>query len=251
MIKAAQLILVSALVFTAAAATAQDDGFTKKFPLASCQFISVGGNPYFKLIPGRQMYYSNAACVAKGKCDQLDENWITTEHDIRRIALPVGNDTRIVNARVVEERETLDGELSEISRNYFANCWPSRDVYYFGEDVDIYKNGKIVSHESSWLTGRHGAMPGIVMPEDGFINGSRYYQEMAPDLALDRSEHKRVGFSMQVPAGKFDNCIEVEETTPLEPDDIGHKVYCRGVGLVKDDDLELTAIFGRTKEEDD
>jgi hypothetical protein len=229
MIKAAQLILVSALVFTAAAATAQDDGFTKKFPLASCQFISVGGNQYFKLIPGRQLYYSNAACVAKGKCDQLDENWITTEHDIKRIALPVGNDTRTVNARVVEERETLDGELSEISRNY--------------------KNGKIVSHESSWLTGRHGAMPGIVMPEDGFINGSRYYQEMAPDLALDRSEHKRVGFSMQVPAGKFDNCIEVEETTPLEPDDIGHKVYCRGVGLVKDDDLELTAIFGRQKDD--
>jgi hypothetical protein len=36
----------------------------------------------------------------------------------------------------------------------------------------------------------------------------------------------------------------VEETTPLEPDDVSKKVYCRDVGLVKDDDLELTAIYG-------
>jgi hypothetical protein len=49
---------------------------------------------------------------------------------------------------------------------------------------------------------------------------------------------------MEVPAGRFNNCLEVEETTPLEPDDVGQKIYCRGVGLVKDDDLELTAIYG-------
>ena len=93
--------------------------------------------------------------------------------------------------------------LEEVSRNYFASCWPSRDVYYFGEDVDIYKNGKVVSHESAWLAGQHGALPGIAMPEDGFIPGSRYYQEIAPGVALDRAEHKRVGFSTQVPAGTF------------------------------------------------
>jgi hypothetical protein len=122
--------------------------------------------------------------------------------------------------------------------------------YYFGEDVDIYENGKVVSHDGAWLAGRHGAMPGIVMPEDGFITGSRYYQEVAPDVALDRSEHKRTGFSVRVPAGKFDNCLEVEETTPLEAD-VGHKTYCRGVGLVKDDDLELTAIYGVPRPDDD
>ena len=221
-----------------------DEQFTQKFPLASCFFLSVGGNAYFPLVPGRQLYYSNSACVAAGKCDELNELWITTERDIKRISLPIGRSTRPVFARVVEERETEGGELVEISKNYFANCFPSRDVYYFGEDVDIYEEGEVVSHDGAWLTGRHGALPGIVMPEDGFIVGSRYFQEVAPGVALDRAEHKRVGFSMQLPAGKFDNCLEVEETTTLEPDDIGRKIYCRGVGLVKDDDLELTAIYG-------
>ena len=27
------------------------------------------------------------------------------------------------------------------------------DVYYFGEDVDNYKNGKVVDYESAWRAG--------------------------------------------------------------------------------------------------
>ena len=251
MIRVTKLTVVAGLFLVATVAGAQGDGFTRKFPLASCRFISIGGNGYFPLVPGQQLYYSNAACVAAGKCDELSELWITTERETKRISLPIGGKTRTFVARVVEERETEDGELVEISRNYFANCWPSRDVYYFGEDVDIYEDGKVVSHEGAWLAGRHGALPGIVMPEDGFITGSRYYQEVAPDVALDRAEHKRTGFAVRVPAGRFDNCLEVEETTLLEPDDIGHKTYCRGVGLVKDEDLELTAIYGSQRPDND
>jgi len=79
MISVTKLAAVSALVLAATVAAAQGDGFTRKFPLASCQFISIGGNGYFPLFPGRQLYYSNAACVAAGKCDELAELWITVE----------------------------------------------------------------------------------------------------------------------------------------------------------------------------
>jgi len=37
----------------------------------------------------------------------------------------------------VEEREEVDGELKEISRNFFAICREHGDVFYFGEEVDI------------------------------------------------------------------------------------------------------------------
>ena len=63
--------------------------------------------------------------------------------------------------------------------------------------------------------------------------------------------HNRTGFAVRVPAGRFDNCLEVEETTPLEPDDISQKTHRRGVGLVKDEDLELTAIYGSPRPDDD
>ena len=135
-----------------------------------------------------------------------------------------------------------DGELTEISRNYFATCLPSRDVYYFGEDVDIYEEGEIVSHEGAWLAGRYGARPGIIMPESAFLLGQRYYQEVAPGVALDRAEHVDSQFELSVPAGNFDDCVEIDESTPLSPGG-SHKVYCEEVGLVIDGDLEAGAVY--------
>jgi hypothetical protein len=239
MTTATRLLVTCSLALLSGYSSAQAE-FTRDFPLASCSFIPARGNPYFPIVPGRQGYFSNAACVAAGKCDSLTELWITMEPDVRRIPL---FDQRPVIARVMEERETENGDLVEISRNFVADCFPSHDVYYFGEEVDIYAGGKIVDHEGAWIAGVHGAKPGILMPEDGFMVGSRYFQELAPGIAMDRAEHKRAGFSMRVPAGKFDDCVEVEETTPLERG-TSTKVYCRGVGLVKDDDVELTAIYG-------
>src|SRR4029079_4714557 len=102
--------------------------------LASCRLRPPRGSVYFPIVPGRQSYFSNAACVASGQCDSLTELWITMEPDIRRIALP-DKRQRPVIARVMEERETENGDLVEVSRNFIADCFPSHDVYYFGEEV--------------------------------------------------------------------------------------------------------------------
>ena len=80
----------------------------------------------------------------------------------------------------MRERETADGELVEISRNYFAICRPSNSVFYFGEDVNIYENGEVVSHEGAWLAGVNGAREGMIMPGTVLI-GARYFQEIAPE----------------------------------------------------------------------
>jgi hypothetical protein len=154
--------------------------------------------------------------------------------------LPVGNDTRTVVARVVEERETLDGELSEISRNYFANCWPSRDVYYFGEDVDIYKNGRVHAHEGAWRHGSNNAHFGLMMPGTPVV-GMRHYQELAPKVAMDRVEIVSISARSTTPAGVFDNCLKARETTPLETFARETKVYARGIGIVEDGSLKLVS----------
>ena len=51
-----------------------------------------------------------------------------------------------------------------------------------------------------------------------------------------------MGFKVEVPAGEFGGCVEVTETTPLEPGEESFKTYCPGIGLVRDDDLELIAV---------
>ena len=52
-----------------------------------------------------------------------------------------------------------------------------------------------------------------------------------------------MGFEVDVPAGTFKNCVEMTETSPLEPGHESLKVYCPNVGMVRDDDLELIKIF--------
>src|SRR5205823_1503651 len=42
-----------------------------------------------------------------------------------------------------------------------------------------------------------------------------------------------------VPAGEFENCVKIKETTPLEADTVEHKVYAPKVGQVIDGGLKL------------
>jgi hypothetical protein len=230
--------LVLALIPAAAAA----GPFTDEFPVETCKFQTTGANPFFILKPGRQLHFSNQACVDAGECDELEELVITVLNQTRVVTLRDDGKTRNITTRVVREVERADGELTEISRNFFAQCTGTQDIYYFGEEVDIFGDGKIVSHEGAWLAGRNRAEPGIIMPGGAFLLGSRYFQEIAPGVALDRAEHIGVDLEVEVPAGEFDDCVKVKETTPLETG-ASFKTYCPGVGLVIDGDSELEGVF--------
>jgi hypothetical protein len=158
-----------------------------------------------------------------------------------QLVITVMNETKIVNGtetRVVEEKETEDGELVEISRNYFAACRPSNDIYYFGEDVDNYENGEITNHEGSWLAGIDNAKAGLIMsgkPELGY----KHYQEIAPGIAEDRAEIISLNETLKTPAGEFANVLKTEETNPLKPEERELKYYAPGIGLIQDETLQL------------
>ena len=59
----------------------------------------------------------------------------------------------------------------------------------------------------------------------------------------DRARHSALGLEIEVPAGVFQNCVEITETSPLEPGEESIKVYCPNVGLVIDEELELIAVY--------
>ncbi len=231
---------------TSAGVFAKDRQFTDEFPIGECTFQTTGGNAYFILTPGRELHYSNQSCVDEGECSELEELVITVTGETRAITLPINGVPTTVTTRIVEERETADGDLVEISRNFFAECAGTGDVYYFGEEVDIYTDGKITSHEGAWLAGTNGALPGIIMPGGAFLLGSRYFQEVAPGVAQDRAEHVAMGLELSLPIGDLDRCVQVVETTPLEKKSVSEKFYCAGVGLVIDGDLELVSVVGST-----
>ena len=147
-------------------------GFTEEFFLEDCNFSTTGSNRYFVLEPGYRLLLTGE-----------DEG---AEVELEITVLDKTKKVDGVTTRVVEERESEDGELVEISRNYFAICEETDSVFYFGEDVDFYENGEIASHEGSWLAGKKGAKAGLIMPGLVLIN-SKYMQEVAPGVAMDLS----------------------------------------------------------------
>jgi len=207
--------------------SADPGGWEAPFTAAPADLATAGENPYFVLKPGYQL-------VLEGK-----ESGVAV-----RLVVTVLNETKKVGGfetRVVEERETRNGALAEVSRNYFAIHKTTRDVFYFGEDVDVYKNGRVISHEGAWLHGTAGARFGLAMPGNP-RPGQRYYQEQAPKVAMDRSEIQAIDARVTTPAGTFDRCVKSEETTPLEPKAREYKAYAPGVGLIKDGTLELVSV---------
>lgn len=235
------LVVLLAVIGLSVTRALDDDGgddeqsgdFTKAFRLQDCTFQAQGSNPYFNLDPGYQLVFEGKQ---NGDAVRLV---ITVLDETETIKLP---DIGAIETRVVEERETLNGEPAETSRNFFAICDKTGDVYYFGEEVDIFESDGKVSHEGAWRAGEPDedglAEPGIVMPGT-FLLGSRYYQELADGIALDRARHVEMGLDMTTPAGKFSQCVRVVETTPLESGK-STKIYCPEVGLVMDGTAKLT-----------
>jgi hypothetical protein len=143
-----------------------------------------------------------------------------------------------VECRVVEDREIKNGRLVELTRDYFAIDSVTNDVYYMGEDVDVYRNGKVVGHGGGWLSGIKGARFGLMLPSSPKVY-QRFYQEQAPGVAMDRIEVLAVDERVTTPAGTFEKCVHVVETSPLEKRLKDHKVYCPAVGMVRDAGMSL------------
>jgi len=219
------LLPVVLLILPACAQNKQEnETFTENFMTEKCTFITEGENPYYILKPGYQLVLEG---VEGGDSVRLV---ITVLYETRM----VGN----IETRVVEENESENGMTKEISRNFLAFCKETGSICYFGEEVDIYKDGKIVKHEGAWLAGGENR-PGILMPGQ-ILLGARYYQEMAPGIAMDRAEILSMDETMQTPAGTFTGVLKVKETTALNATEKEYKYHAPGIGLLKDENLLLT-----------
>lgn len=214
----ALLALLSSLTI-ASALPQNPDGWRDTFPVNKANFTDRGRNTYFILEPGHRLH--------------LKDGQVT-------LTVIVLDETKVVDGvltRVVEERESKNGQLIEVSRNYFAIEKTTNDVYYFGEDVDMYKKGEVVSHEGAWLSGQNGARFGLFIPAKPRI-GDRFYQEFAPKVAMDRAEIVSLTEKVQVPAGTFKNCLRTKESSGIERGSES-KWYAPGVGLIRDADFVL------------
>jgi hypothetical protein len=152
-----------------------------------------------------------------------------------------------VESLVVEDRVFINGELEEVAVDYFAQD-DNGSVYYLGEDVDEYKDGKIISHEGSWLTGKDTPVPGVLFPAHPKV-GAKWRSEDVSKSIGEKDEIVAVGETVTVPAGTFKDCIKVKEI--LADGKTENKFYCKGIGVVRelpsDGDEKLVSHVTKTR----
>src|SRR6266576_2901655 len=110
-------------------------------------FVRHVTNRWFPLKPGTVLVYKGVKDGAR----QTDR--VTVTHRTKAI--------EGVKTTVVHDVATHKGHVLEATHDYYAQD-KQGTVWYFGENTKAYENGH-VSTEGSWMAGRHGAVPGIIM----------------------------------------------------------------------------------------
>ena len=144
----------------------------------------------------------------------------------------------------------LGNRLSERTSDYYAQdrCG---NVWYLGEDTaELDRHGRVKTREGSWLSGRTGAQPGVIMQAQPEL-GRRFRQEWLAGHAEDQFRAVSLSARVKVPFGSFRHVLRTEETSPLEPRVLDNKFYARGVGQVVErtvrggrEELRLVEILG-------
>jgi hypothetical protein len=174
-------------------------------------------NPYWPMAPG--------------------DKWVYRETDSgteQRVEVTVTNQTKQIangiEARVVHDVVTEDGQLVEVTDDWYAQD-KAGNVWYLGEDTAEYENGKVTTRSGSFEAGVDGAQAGVIMPADP-KDGMAYRQEYYKGEAEDKAEVLSTDEQVEVPFGYFQGALMTKDLVPLEPKVSEYKLYARDVGPV-------------------
>jgi hypothetical protein len=186
--------------------------------LDPAEFTTKIDNPYWPMSPGSKWVYRET----------------DTQGTHEKAVVEVTNKTKTiangVEARVIRDTVTENGTPVEVTDDWYAQD-SAGSVWYLGEYVTNYKNGKVVDHAGSFEAGVDGAQPGIAMPANP-EPGTAYRQEYYKGVAEDKGAVITVGQEqVEVPFGHFNaDVLMTRDLVPTEPKVQELKFYAPDVG---------------------
>jgi hypothetical protein len=214
------VIVVAVLVAATCVACGSSEARTRTSPTT---FVRSVDNPWFPLKPGTTFVYTGVKDGEHGR----DVVRVTARTKVIRGA----------RCTAVDDRLYLKGKLAERTTDWYAQD-SKGNVWYFGEaTAELNKAGRITSREGSWLAGVDGAEQGTFMPAQPRV-GRSFRQEYYEGHAQDHFTVLSLSASALVPYTASAHALLTKEWTPLEPDVIDHKLYIRGIGLVKEETIK-------------
>lgn len=217
----ASTLAIGAGVFLGAGSAASNRGLpqgSESVTLNPADFSTTIDNPYWPMKPGSR--------------------WIYRETDTagtkQKVVITVTDETKViangVTARVIRDVVTEKGTPVEITDDWYAQD-KAGNIWYLGEAVQNFKNGKLVDRSGSFEAGVDGAQAGIAMPANP-VPGLSYRQEYYAGEAEDKAAVITVGEEqVQVPFGHFTRrVLMTRDLVPTEPKVQELKFYAPGVG---------------------
>jgi hypothetical protein len=140
--------------------------------------------------------------------------------------------TKSIQAVVVYDVETVGGEKSEETWDYYAQD-DAGNVWYLGEYTKAYDfpGSSEFSTEGSWEAGKDvanlgvTALPGYVMLAEP-APGVCYQQEFYQGDAEDRAKVLRLNATVTLRDGTtYEDCLVTKEWSPLSPGNVEQKYY--------------------------
>jgi hypothetical protein len=113
-----------------------------------------------------------------------------------------------VDTAIVQYVAYLDGRIHEVALDWYAQA-DDGSVWYFGEDVFNYEDGKIADTKGTWVAGDQ-LPPAMIMPAEPRA-GNVYRSENAPGIAFEQITVKKVDQQVAGPSGNISGAIEVTE----------------------------------------
>ena len=191
---------------------------SEKVDLKPADFSINIDNPYWPMRPGNKWVYREA----------------DTEGKKEKVVVEVTDRTKMIangiKARVIRDTVSENGVPVEITDDWYAQD-KGGNIWYLGEYVTNYQNGKVVDHSGSFEAGVDGAQAGVAMPANP-EPGMSYRQEYYKGEAEDKGAVVTVGEEqVQVPFGFFDkDVLMTRDLVPLEPQVQELKFYAPDVG---------------------
>jgi hypothetical protein len=139
---------------------------------------------------------------------QVDGKPFRTEVTLLPATKPIPYRGGMVDAAIIQYVAYSDGRIHEVAIDSYAQA-DDGSVWYFGEDVSNFENGKVADTKGTWVASDK-TPAAMIMPAKPAV-GNVYRPENAPEVVFEEVRVQKVDKTVAGPSGNVSGAIEVME----------------------------------------
>lgn len=138
----------------------------------------------------------------------VDDMPFRTEVSLLPGTKPIQWRGQTVDTAIIQYVAYLDGRIHEVALDWYAQA-DDGSVWYFGEDVFNYEDGKVADTKGTWMA-NETTPAAMIMPAKPAV-GNVYRPENVPEVVFEEVRVEKIDQTVPGPSGDISGSIEVME----------------------------------------